>query len=113
MVEQNLKAAVSFEGWGSLSDTFFGDNNKGDGIFINPRSSLRMQVEKAEAACLSICFQSKSQNSQLYHASIKKVKAVPGNSNKMLSVGIKKTLDCSRIHSIVWKTWSSWSRGQA
>lgn len=37
----------------------------------------------------------------MYDDRVKRLMAIPGNSNKMLPVGTKKALDCLRIHSVV------------
>lgn len=76
----------------------FRDKNGGDCVLINPQSLLRMGVEKAEAACLVICFESKSGSSQSYDAWVKKVMAIWGNSKRMLTAGTKKAIDYLRIH---------------
>lgn len=99
IVEQDLGAAGPYEGDEEPHQTPFGDNNKGDGVFINLRSLLRMPMGKAEAACSAICFESKSRSNQSYDVLVKKVMAIPGNSKKGWA-GIKKAIDCSRTLSL-------------
>lgn len=40
------------------------------------------------------------QSQQAYDAYVWKVMAIPRNAVKILSVGVKKALDCLRIHSV-------------
>lgn len=113
VIELTTRATTSFEGDGEAYQTLFEDNSEGDDIFSSPWSLLRMCVEKAEAAWSAICIESRSQSSQSYDARVRKVMAVSGNSHKLLSVGIKKALGCSRIHSVTRGIWSFESRGGA
>lgn len=58
--KQNLGAVVPHEGDGEAYQIPFEDDNEGDGIFINPQSSLRMRVDKVEVAWSDIRYESKS-----------------------------------------------------
>lgn len=49
---------------------------------------------------VSYPFQVQVISNQSYDAWVKKVMVVPGNSNKMLLVAVKKALDCLKIHSV-------------
>lgn len=55
---------------------------------------------KAEVVWTEVYFEFKLQSNQTYEAWIRKIMAIPGNAAKILAIGVKKSLDCSRIHSI-------------
>lgn len=65
-------------------------------------------MEKEEASPFAILFESKLNGNQSLDAWVRKVMAVPGNSNKMLLVGIKKALDYLRTIRLprFKRTWS-------
>lgn len=58
-----------------------------EGVTINPRSILRMMIEKAEVQREDICFKLRSQNDQSYNVWVHKVLAILRVSGKILKVG--------------------------
>lgn len=85
---------------GRCLQTLFENDREGEGVFINPQSILTMHMEKAEDAWSELRSESKAKNHHFYEAFVRKVMVVPGNAAKMLTVRVRKPIDCARIHLI-------------
>lgn len=47
--------------------TVFMDQSQGEGVVINPRSILRMRIQRNEAVGTDLRFESNAQNTESYH----------------------------------------------
>lgn len=77
--------------------TLFGDHPEGEGIIVDPRSILRMRIEKVEVPWSDLRFETKAQSHRSYDAWVRKLLVIHGVSAKMLKVGVRKAFYCSRL----------------
>lgn len=99
-----MAATAPFENTGwyykEVYQILFEDNKEDEQVLIS--STIHPEDVHGESWCCmdGNLFESKSQSHQTYDAWVRKVMAILENASKMLTVGIKKDLDYSRIHSI-------------
>lgn len=67
---------------------------------MDSRLILRMEIEREELSWSDLCFESKTQSNQSYDACVRTNLEILGFSTKLLKVGVKKALNCSRLLSI-------------
>lgn len=65
------------------------------GFMINPRSILRMRIQKIKAAWMELRFESKAQSTEAYRKWVKEVLSVPDVENTLVEASVRKAFDIS------------------
>lgn len=73
------------------------EDHPGEGIIIRLRYISRMRIEKAEVLWTYLRFESKTASHQFYDDWVQKFLAIPGVTGKIMKVGVKRALGCSRL----------------
>lgn len=76
--------------------TPFGDNEEGKGIMVEPRSILRMRVEKGKFCWSDIDFEAKSQTNPAFAQWAGDLMAKREYADRIISTGVGKALNLSK-----------------
>lgn len=79
----------------------FADHSKGEEVTINPRSVLRMWIQKNEAAWMDLRFKSNCQSTWTCRKWVMEVLRVPGVADTSVEADVGKAMDISISFSVV------------